>query len=72
MNVNDSSASAVKAFVLKELGESPVLDQFASPQAGDGTVEITLSVASLNPFDVTFSKGGHPAGVPPGTVSRGS
>jgi D-arabinose 1-dehydrogenase-like Zn-dependent alcohol dehydrogenase len=63
--IEAASSSAVKAFVLKEVGATPVLDRFGSPQASDGTVEITLSVAGLNPFDVAFSKGGHPAGVPP-------
>ena len=48
----------VQALVLNGLGETPALGGFPAPLAGDGTVEIAVRVAGLNPFDVVFSGGG--------------
>jgi len=62
----------VQALVLNGLGETPSLGRFRPPEAGDGAVAIDVRIAALNPFDVVFSGGGHPAGVPeiPSVVGR--
>ena len=50
----------MRAAVIRRSGATPVLDQFADPQPGQGVSVGTLVAATLNPLDVVIVNGQFP------------
>ena len=47
----------MRAAVIRRSGATPVLEQFADPEPGQGVAVGTLVAASLNPLDVVIVNG---------------
>ena len=54
----------MRAVVVKELGQPPVLDEREEPVAGEGEVVVDVAAAALNPIDLSTASGTFHGAVP--------
>ncbi|QMU67053.1 zinc-binding dehydrogenase [Streptacidiphilus sp. P02-A3a] len=54
----------IRAAVVAELGQAPVVGERDEPQRAPGSTLVRVTAAALNPIDLLISAGGHPFGKP--------
>lgn len=54
----------MRAAVLRELGATPQVEEFAEPEPGDGQVVLDVLAAGLNPVDIATASGSFYGGAP--------
>jgi NADPH:quinone reductase-like Zn-dependent oxidoreductase len=54
----------VRAALVEQVGEAPVVGETSEPQRGDGQALVQVTAAALNPVDVSISKGLFHGGTP--------
>ena len=54
----------MRAALVEQLGQPPVVGEVAEPQRGEGQALVQVTAAAINPVDIWISKGGHHSGTP--------
>jgi NADPH2:quinone reductase len=54
----------MRAALIEQIGEPPVVGEAAEPQRGPGQALVQVTAAPVNPVDIAVSKGTYPAGSP--------
>jgi NADPH:quinone reductase len=54
----------VKAALVEQLGQPPVVGEAAEPRRGEGQALVQVTAAAMNPVDVSMSLGRYPGGSP--------
>ena len=54
----------MKAALVEQIGEPPVVGEAAEPQRGEGQALVQVTAAAINPIDIAISLGRHHTGTP--------